>query len=138
MSADPRMWLHSSACCVLRHLVGRIINNGSISAYTPRPFSSPYTSSKHAVLGLTKSTLLDGRVHNITCTQIDIGRCPPSHLRLLCLEAFSLPSCLRWGEDGAIASPTRHAPAERKLLPRSRIQREARRRNHSSHRDPST
>ncbi|TBU25496.1 short-chain dehydrogenase/reductase SDR [Dichomitus squalens] len=52
---------------------GRIINNGSISAYTPRPFSSPYTSSKHAVLGLTKSTLLDGRVHNITCTQIDIG-----------------------------------------------------------------
>ncbi|KAI1786836.1 short-chain dehydrogenase/reductase SDR [Ganoderma leucocontextum] len=52
---------------------GRIINNGSISAYTPRPFSSPYTSSKHAVLGLTKSTLLDGRAHNITCTQIDIG-----------------------------------------------------------------
>ncbi|KAM5540899.1 hypothetical protein V8D89_005543 [Ganoderma adspersum] len=52
---------------------GRIINNGSISAYTPRPFSSPYTSSKHAVLGLTKSTLLDGRTHNITCTQIDIG-----------------------------------------------------------------
>ncbi|TBU46256.1 short-chain dehydrogenase/reductase SDR [Dichomitus squalens] len=52
---------------------GRIINNGSISAYTPRPFSSPYTSSKHAVLGLTKSTVLDGRVHNITCTQIDIG-----------------------------------------------------------------
>ncbi|KAI0373824.1 short-chain dehydrogenase/reductase SDR [Pilatotrama ljubarskyi] len=52
---------------------GRIINNGSISAYTPRPFSSPYTSSKHAVLGLTKCTLLDGRAHNITCTQIDIG-----------------------------------------------------------------
>ncbi|KAI0718225.1 short-chain dehydrogenase/reductase SDR [Cerioporus squamosus] len=52
---------------------GRIINNGSISAYTPRPHSSPYTSSKHAVLGLTKSTALDGRAFNITCTQIDIG-----------------------------------------------------------------
>ncbi|KAI0629839.1 short-chain dehydrogenase/reductase SDR [Trametes polyzona] len=52
---------------------GRIINNGSISAYTPRPFSSAYTASKHAVLGLTKCTLLDGRAHNITCTQIDIG-----------------------------------------------------------------
>ncbi|KAI0761991.1 hypothetical protein BD413DRAFT_586987 [Trametes elegans] len=51
----------------------RIINNGSISAYTPRPFSSPYTASKHAVLGLSKCTLLDGRSHNITCTQIDIG-----------------------------------------------------------------
>ncbi|OJT02065.1 Glucose 1-dehydrogenase 3 [Trametes pubescens] len=48
---------------------GRIINNGSISAYTPRPFSYAYTASKHAVLGLTKTTLLDGRAHNITCTQ---------------------------------------------------------------------
>ncbi|TFK85614.1 short-chain dehydrogenase/reductase SDR [Polyporus arcularius HHB13444] len=52
---------------------GRIINNGSISAYTPRPHSSPYTSSKHAVLGMTKSTALDGRAFNITCTQVDIG-----------------------------------------------------------------
>ncbi|KZT12165.1 short-chain dehydrogenase/reductase SDR [Laetiporus sulphureus 93-53] len=52
---------------------GRIINNGSISAYTPRPHSTPYTSTKHAVLGMTKSTLLDGRKFNITCTQIDIG-----------------------------------------------------------------
>ncbi|KAH9950625.1 short-chain dehydrogenase/reductase SDR [Amylocystis lapponica] len=52
---------------------GRIINNGSISAYTPRPHSAPYTASKHAVLGLTKSTLLDGRRFNITCTEIDIG-----------------------------------------------------------------
>jgi len=52
---------------------GRIVNNGSISAYTPRPHSAPYTASKHAVLGLTKSTLLDGRNFNITCTQIDIG-----------------------------------------------------------------
>ncbi|MFJ3487651.1 SDR family oxidoreductase [Pseudomonas sp. NPDC090202] len=52
---------------------GRIINNGSISAHTPRLFSSPYTASKHAVLGLTKSTALDGRAYNITCGQIDIG-----------------------------------------------------------------
>ena len=52
---------------------GRIINNGSISAHTPRPFSSPYTASKHAVLGLTKTLALDGREFNIVCSQIDIG-----------------------------------------------------------------
>ena len=52
---------------------GRIINNGSISAHTPRPLSSAYTSSKHAVLGLTKSIALDGREFNIACSQIDIG-----------------------------------------------------------------
>jgi NAD(P)-dependent dehydrogenase (short-subunit alcohol dehydrogenase family) len=52
---------------------GRIINNGSISAHTPRPFSGPYTASKHAVLGLTKAVALDGREFNIVCSQIDIG-----------------------------------------------------------------
>lgn len=52
---------------------GRIINNGSISADRPRPNSAPYTSTKHAVTGLTKSTSLDGRKHNIACGQIDIG-----------------------------------------------------------------
>jgi NAD(P)-dependent dehydrogenase (short-subunit alcohol dehydrogenase family) len=52
---------------------GRIINNGSISAHTPRPGSAAYTASKHAVTGLTKSISLDGRVHNIACGQIDIG-----------------------------------------------------------------
>ena len=52
---------------------GRIINNGSISAHTPRPFTGPYTASKHAVLGLTKSLALDGREFNIACSQIDIG-----------------------------------------------------------------
>lgn len=52
---------------------GRIINNGSISAHTPRPFTCPYTASKHAVLGLTKSIALDGREFNIVCSQIDIG-----------------------------------------------------------------
>ena len=52
---------------------GRIINNGSISATTPRPRSAPYTSTKHALTGLTKSIALDGREFNITCGQIDIG-----------------------------------------------------------------
>jgi len=52
---------------------GRIINNGSISAHAPRPFSSPYTSTKHAITGLTKSTALDGRAYDIACGQIDIG-----------------------------------------------------------------
>lgn len=52
---------------------GRIINNGSISATTPRPNSAPYTASKHAIAGLTKSTALDGRKYRIACSQIDIG-----------------------------------------------------------------
>ena len=52
---------------------GRIINNGSISASAPRPNSAPYTASKHAVAGLTKSTSLDGRKYDIACGQIDIG-----------------------------------------------------------------
>jgi NAD(P)-dependent dehydrogenase (short-subunit alcohol dehydrogenase family) len=52
---------------------GRIINNGSISAHVPRPHSAPYTATKHAITGLTKSTALDGRAHDIACGQIDIG-----------------------------------------------------------------
>ena len=52
---------------------GRIINNGSISAHTPRPFTAPYTASKHAVTGLTKALALDGRAYNIVASQIDIG-----------------------------------------------------------------
>ncbi len=52
---------------------GRIINNGSISAHAPRPFSIAYTSTKHAVTGLTKSTSLDTRKYNICCGQVDIG-----------------------------------------------------------------
>ena len=52
---------------------GRIINNGSISAHAPRPNSAPYTATKHAVTGLTKSTSLDGRKYDIACGQIDIG-----------------------------------------------------------------
>jgi NAD(P)-dependent dehydrogenase (short-subunit alcohol dehydrogenase family) len=52
---------------------GRIINNGSISAYVPRPNSAPYTATKHAITGLTRSISLDGRAYNIACGQIDIG-----------------------------------------------------------------
>jgi len=52
---------------------GRIINNGSISATAPRPFSAAYTATKHAITGLTKSTSLDGRAYDIACGQIDIG-----------------------------------------------------------------
>jgi NAD(P)-dependent dehydrogenase (short-subunit alcohol dehydrogenase family) len=52
---------------------GRIINNGSISAHAPRPNSAPYTASKHAITGLTKSTALEGRKYDIACGQIDIG-----------------------------------------------------------------
>ncbi len=52
---------------------GRIINNGSISAYAPRPNSAPYTATKHAITGLTKSTSLDGRKYDSACGQIDIG-----------------------------------------------------------------
>jgi NAD(P)-dependent dehydrogenase (short-subunit alcohol dehydrogenase family) len=52
---------------------GRIINNGSISAHTPRPNSAPYTATKHAITGLTKATALDGRKFDIACGQIDIG-----------------------------------------------------------------
>jgi len=52
---------------------GRIINNGSISAHTPRPGSAPYTATKHGVTGLTKTISLDGRKYDVACGQIDIG-----------------------------------------------------------------
>lgn len=52
---------------------GRIINNGSLSSHNPRPLSAPYTTTKHAITGLTKSLSLDGRQYNIACSQIDIG-----------------------------------------------------------------
>ncbi len=57
---------------------GRIVNNGSISAQTPRPNSAPYTATKHAITGLTKSLALDGRPYGITCGQIDIGNAETS------------------------------------------------------------
>jgi NAD(P)-dependent dehydrogenase (short-subunit alcohol dehydrogenase family) len=67
---------------------GRIINNGSISAHAPRPNSAPYTATKHAVTGLTKSTSLDGRKHDIACGQIDIGN---AHTELAARMANGVP-----------------------------------------------
>jgi NAD(P)-dependent dehydrogenase (short-subunit alcohol dehydrogenase family) len=69
-------WVARAAFGLMRHQSpqgGRIINNGSISAHVPRPGSAPYTMSKHAVTGLTRTLGLDGRAFNIACGQIDIG-----------------------------------------------------------------
>jgi NAD(P)-dependent dehydrogenase (short-subunit alcohol dehydrogenase family) len=67
---------------------GRIINNGSISAHAPRPNSAPYTSTKHAITGLTKSTSLDGRKYDVACSQIDIGN---AHTELAARMAKGVP-----------------------------------------------
>jgi len=67
---------------------GRIINNGSISAHSPRPYSAPYTATKHAITGLTKSTSLDGREYDIACGQIDIGNAETELARALAAEAL--------------------------------------------------
>jgi NAD(P)-dependent dehydrogenase (short-subunit alcohol dehydrogenase family) len=67
---------------------GRIINNGSISAHVPRPLSAPYTATKHAVTGLTKSTSLDGRAYDIACGQIDIGNAATDLSGMLAAEAL--------------------------------------------------
>ena len=67
---------------------GRIINNGSISAHAPRPNSSPYTATKHAITGLTKSISLDGRKNDIACCQIDIGN---AHTELAARMANGVP-----------------------------------------------
>jgi NAD(P)-dependent dehydrogenase (short-subunit alcohol dehydrogenase family) len=67
---------------------GRIINNGSISAHAPRPNSAPYTATKHAITGLTKSASLDGRKYDIACGQIDIGN---AHTELAARMASGVP-----------------------------------------------
>jgi NAD(P)-dependent dehydrogenase (short-subunit alcohol dehydrogenase family) len=67
---------------------GRIVNNGSISAHAPRPNSAPYTATKHAITGLTKSTSLDGRKYDIACGQIDIGN---AHTDLAARMAQGVP-----------------------------------------------
>ncbi len=74
---------------------GRIINNGSIAAHAPRPNSAPYTSTKHAVTGLTKSTSLDGRKYDIACGQVDIGN---AHTDLAARMAAGVPQA-----NGSIA-----------------------------------
>jgi len=81
-----------------RPMGGRIINNGSISAHTPRPNSAPYTATKHAVTGLTKSTALDGRPYNIACGQIDIGNAKTPMTR-------RMPSGVRQADGSIRAEP---------------------------------
>ena len=66
---------------------GRIINNGSISAHSPRPNAGPYAATKHAITGLTKSTSLEGRKYNIACGQIDIGNAATELAERLVKEA---------------------------------------------------
>jgi NAD(P)-dependent dehydrogenase (short-subunit alcohol dehydrogenase family) len=75
---------------------GRIINNGSISAHAPRPDSAPYTATKHAVTGLTRSAALDGRKYDIACSQIDIGN---AHTELAARMASGVPQA-----NGTIAA----------------------------------
>ena len=75
---------------------GRIINNGSISAHAPRPHSAPYTATKHAVTGLTRSAALDGRKYDIACSQIDIGN---AHTELAARMATGVPQA-----NGTIAA----------------------------------
>ena len=67
---------------------GRIINNGSVSAYAPRPNSAPYTATKHGITGLTKSLVLDGRAFNIACGQIDIGNATTDMSARMAIEAI--------------------------------------------------
>ena len=74
---------------------GRIINNGSISAHAPRPHSAPYTATKHAITGLTRSTALDGRAYDIACGQIDIGNADTELARAM---ASGVPQA-----DGSVA-----------------------------------
>ena len=85
---------------------GRIINNGSISATTPRPLSAPYTATKHAITGLTKSTALDGRAYDIACGQIDIGNAATDMIRAVA--------------DSGRAAAGRKRPARADLRPRAR------------------
>ena len=74
---------------------GRIINNGSISAIAPRPLSAPYTATKHAITGLTKSLSLDGRAHDIACSQIDIGNAETDMTEAMARGAFQADGSVR-------------------------------------------
>ncbi len=78
---------------------GRIINNGSISAYAPRPDSAPYAASKHAITGLTKSISLDGRPYDIACSQIDIGNARTT-------TAKHIGECIKQANGSMMVEPT--------------------------------
>lgn len=112
---------------------GRIINNGSISAHTPRPLTIAYTASKHAISGLTKSTALDGRAYNIACTQIDIGDL---------LEFMSLTHVLIMIERKCVhgyggRAGGRCSPAKWGDRPRGNLRCQARCRRNNAHCEPS-
>ena len=83
---------------------GRILNNGSISAYVPRPNSAAYTASKHAITGLTRSTSLDGRKYNIACGQIDVGNAETEPMQKVKLGALQA--------NGTVAPEPTMDPAE--------------------------
>jgi NAD(P)-dependent dehydrogenase (short-subunit alcohol dehydrogenase family) len=85
---------------------GRIINNGSISAYSPRPGSAPYTASKHAVLGLTKSIALDGRKFNVACGQIDFGNVSSDMTKSVGGSKFSMSSGMPQANGTVMPEPT--------------------------------
>ena len=85
---------------------GRIINNGSISAYSPRPGSAPYTASKHAVLGLTKSIALDGRKFNVACGQIDFGNVSSDMTKSVGGSKFSMSSGMPQANGAVMPEPT--------------------------------
>ena len=85
---------------------GRIINNGSISAYSPRPGSAPYTASKHAVLGLTKCIALDGRAHNVACGQIDFGNVSSDMTRAVGGSKFSMSNGMPQANGTVMPEPT--------------------------------
>jgi len=85
---------------------GRIINNGSISAYSPRPGSAPYTASKHAVLGLTKSIALDGRAFNVACGQIDFGNVSSDMTKAVGGSKFSMSSGMPQANGTIMPEPT--------------------------------
>ena len=74
---------------------GRIINNGSLSAHVPRPLSAPYTATKHAITGLTRSIALDGRAHRIACSQIDIGNAATPMTEPMALGALQPDGSIR-------------------------------------------
>ena len=84
---------------------GRIINNGSISADRPRPNSAPYTSTKHAITGLTKSCALDGRAFSIACGQIDIGN---AATEMTSIMQTGVPQPTMDGSKRVMAEPTMH------------------------------
>lgn len=85
---------------------GRIINNGSISAFSPRPGSAPYTASKHAVLGLTKSIALDGRKFNVTCGQIDFGNVSSDMTKAVGGSAYSMSAGMPQANGTVTPEPT--------------------------------